>query len=466
MSMSGSSALVSLRVPLVGGFEKNIHAPTLEVTHETNAKPFGAIQVAWGEEAQTARMPWPAHVNVDACTARIKKATTLEREENLCDWVCIVAAPRRDSHELDVHELARRGEQLRREAQGKDAQGDRAGSRHALQEAARACRTCLQALHVLHPTTEAKSSVDDEDAKAARTAAMCLVRSLEHIGGDDAQEELRAVCAPLVAKGLLPFDDPLQRPAVLIRGLVPTQPWWRPTDVPMAVHLASLDWKAMRAEVLAALDAARAGALPPSAPSRQASDDGWRHTAATMAPGVNALSEGWRRIVAAGAWTELPLFAGHGVVESNCKLVPRTAHGIGTAPDATEVAFCGAGECIVSVLRPGTRLRPHCGPSNNRLTCHLALQVPPERRRDDGSPACAIRVGDAPPRAWREGEVLVFDDSFEHEVWYEPDPSLPNGGPDRVIALCHCWHPQISKDAFRFETAEAVLKQSQDLTTI
>ena len=450
---------MAVRVPLPR-FDKARHLPSLRVNLRGDE-----VEVSWeGAEAGGCRRAWSAgRVDGSQLEARIKKARQEDGVDDTTRWVCVVsvAKAKDDPPEESAHALAAAGEAARREAHERDNVGDRAAARAALERAADACRRCLRTLGLL-PARESASHMSDEDRRAARTAAMGLVRSLEHIGGEDAQAELRVVCPPLVTGGFLPFDDPLQRPAVLIRGLVPTQPWWDTAEVPMAAHLAGLDWRVLRDEVLTALAAARAN-VQPSAPSRHASDEGWRHTAAMAAPPadtVGALSEGWRRIVSSGAWTELPLFAGHAVVEQNCRLVPRTAHGIGTAPDATEVALCGAGECVISVLRPGTCLRPHCGPSNNRLTCHLALQVPPERTRDDGTPACAIRVGDAPPRAWREGEVLVFDDSFEHEVWYDADPDAPDGGPDRIIALCHCWHPQLSgDDGFRFKTAEAVRMQ-------
>jgi hypothetical protein len=41
------------------------------------------------------------------------------------------------------------------------------------------------------------------------------------------------------------------------------------------------------------------------------------------------------------------------------------------------------------------------------LRLHLGLEIPDE---------CGLRV-DGETRTWREGECLVFDDSFEHEAW-------------------------------------------------
>merc|ERR1711933_135983 len=62
-----------------------------------------------------------------------------------------------------------------------------------------------------------------------------------------------------------------------------------------------------------------------------------------------------------------------------------------------------------SRLTPGTHLKAHCGRTNTHLTCHLGLQIPE---------GCRVRVG-RETRHWEEGKCLVFDDSFEHEVWHE-----------------------------------------------
>ncbi|KAG7254070.1 hypothetical protein CRUP_038891, partial [Coryphaenoides rupestris] len=38
---------------------------------------------------------------------------------------------------------------------------------------------------------------------------------------------------------------------------------------------------------------------------------------------------------------------------------------------------------------------------------------------------------------WEEGRVLIFDDSFEHEVWQEADGY-------RLILIVDVWHPELS----------------------
>ena len=89
--------------------------------------------------------------------------------------------------------------------------------------------------------------------------------------------------------------------------------------------------------------------------------------------------------------------------------------------------MCGAH--FFSRLVAGSHIGAHCGPSNLRLRVHLGLLVPEGTR---------IRVGDE-VRAWREGECLVFDDSYEHEVWHD-------GAGDRIVLICDMWHPDLDVD--------------------
>lgn len=88
-----------------------------------------------------------------------------------------------------------------------------------------------------------------------------------------------------------------------------------------------------------------------------------------------------------------------------------------------------AGLAYVSRLKPGSRVAPHCGPTNLRLRCHLGIDVP-----DD----CGLRVG-AATRTWRQGRCLLFDDSFDHEAW-----NL--GSRDRLVLVVDVWHPDLSEE--------------------
>jgi aspartyl/asparaginyl beta-hydroxylase (cupin superfamily) len=64
---------------------------------------------------------------------------------------------------------------------------------------------------------------------------------------------------------------------------------------------------------------------------------------------------------------------------------------------------------------------------NTRLICHLPLMVPE---------ACALRVGNE-TREWKEGELLIFDDTIEHEAWNRS--TRP-----RYVLLFDIWRPELS----------------------
>jgi beta-hydroxylase len=65
---------------------------------------------------------------------------------------------------------------------------------------------------------------------------------------------------------------------------------------------------------------------------------------------------------------------------------------------------------MFSIMEPGTHLPAHTGPYNGVLRLHLGLIMPEPRDKR------AIRVMDQ-TYYWTEGEVVIFDDCFEHEAW-------------------------------------------------
>jgi aspartate beta-hydroxylase len=85
-------------------------------------------------------------------------------------------------------------------------------------------------------------------------------------------------------------------------------------------------------------------------------------------------------------------------------------------------------EVLYSVFAPGTDLLPHRGVTNARLVTHLPLIVPPN---------CALSVG-GEVHAWREGRVVVFDDTYEHAAWNRSSAV-------RVVLIADIWHPYLSE---------------------
>lgn len=86
-----------------------------------------------------------------------------------------------------------------------------------------------------------------------------------------------------------------------------------------------------------------------------------------------------------------------------------------------------APEVCFSMLTPGTHILPHHGDTNTRVVMHLPLMVPS---------GCALVVG-GETHVWQPGEVVVFDDTFEHEAW--------NRGDDvRVVLIIDAWNPHLT----------------------
>jgi beta-hydroxylase len=88
------------------------------------------------------------------------------------------------------------------------------------------------------------------------------------------------------------------------------------------------------------------------------------------------------------------------------EMCPRTAALMREIPGMTTAMF--------SILSPHKHILDHRGPYKGVLRYHLGLIVP----RD--AEACRIRVGED-IRHWEEGKSLIFDDTFNHEVWNDTD---------------------------------------------
>ena len=90
----------------------------------------------------------------------------------------------------------------------------------------------------------------------------------------------------------------------------------------------------------------------------------------------------------------------------NAKRCPETMRLLGKIPGMKTAFF--------SILSPHKHIPAHRGAYNGILRFHLGLLVPQPRE------SCRIRIGNE-YRSWTEGKSLIFDDSFNHEVWNDTD---------------------------------------------
>lgn len=154
-----------------------------------------------------------------------------------------------------------------------------------------------------------------------------------------------------------------------------------------------------------------------------------------------------------GVWKQFELFARGKRNNENCKRAPFTCKLIETFPAAR---FCKRGQVKFSVMHPNTHVWPHCGPTNCRLRAHLGLKID---KNTSIRVATETRFGYHFAlfhffsfgmflfqkkisfffRTWTEGNILILDDSFEHEVWH-------NGTTYRLILIVDVWHPDLTAD--------------------
>ncbi len=74
----------------------------------------------------------------------------------------------------------------------------------------------------------------------------------------------------------------------------------------------------------------------------------------------------------------------------------------------------GVKTAFFSILSPKKHIPAHRGAFNGLLRLHLALMVPEPREQ------VRIRIGNDFYN-WTEGKVLIFDDTYNHEVWNDTD---------------------------------------------
>jgi hypothetical protein len=131
-------------------------------------------------------------------------------------------------------------------------------------------------------------------------------------------------------------------------------------------------------------------------------------------------------LLADARWSAFHLFRNGLPIADHAARCPATMAALAQAP-LPRIAGT-APMALFSILAPHTHIPPHNGMLNTRLICHLPLIVP------DG---CRLRVG-AETRDVRAGEVLLFDDSIEHEAWNDSDAP-------RAILLFEVWRPELTE---------------------
>ena len=144
----------------------------------------------------------------------------------------------------------------------------------------------------------------------------------------------------------------------------------------------------------------------------------------------------WHELNHSRRWSALHLWRSGTPVRDNLERCPTTAAALLALPMADMSGLCP--NAMFSALAPHTHIPPHHGETNARLVAHLPLIVPK---------GCRFRVG-FEEREWRVGEMLVFDDTIEHEAFNESDEL-------RVVLIFNVWNPLLEPEERRMANALA-----------
>jgi aspartate beta-hydroxylase len=201
------------------------------------------------------------------------------------------------------------------------------------------------------------------------------------------------------------YPDPRQRPSFLLFPGLPTSAY---------IERSALTWiEALEAQTPAIL--AELQALLPSAAGRERVFESEALEAQNL-----------RGLEVAPSWNGYYFYRHGERREENCQSCPATARALDGLP-LSRVREHGP-EVLFSVFTTGTHLLPHRGVTNTRVVGHLPLLVPED---------CALSVG-GEVHVWRPGEVVVFDDTYEHEAW--------NRSPrTRVVLIFDTWNPYLTE---------------------
>ncbi len=113
--------------------------------------------------------------------------------------------------------------------------------------------------------------------------------------------------------------------------------------------------------------------------------------------------------------------ADHRRNQARCPALSRLLH---AHPEVKSAAF--------SILEAGKHIPAHRGPFRGILRYHLPLVIPPDV---EGRPSNRLRV-DAGVHVLREGQGLLWDDTYEHEAWN--DSRAP-----RAVLLLDVFRPEL-----------------------
>lgn len=114
----------------------------------------------------------------------------------------------------------------------------------------------------------------------------------------------------------------------------------------------------------------------------------------------------------------------------NQKICPETMKIIGQVPNLISAS--------VSILEPGSEIKPHRGDTNGIIRGHLPLFVPKETE------SIGFQVNDE-VKVWQEGKLLLFNDAAYHSAWNRANA-------DRIVMIIDVVRPEFVSQTYRISS--------------
>lgn len=191
--------------------------------------------------------------------------------------------------------------------------------------------------------------------------------------------------AGIVNCGLLIFRNNIkrQRPSRLIFPGLKAKAWWNKQEI---LKYYKVDW-------ISEFENAGEEILKEFQNLSKVNDYEIKHNEQKLHTG----SWSWLSFIKAGKWQQLD------------KVCPFTTKLLQNVPGLmTDIPFAYS---FFSNLEHEATISPHYGATNLKLRCHLPLQL-----KDCSVNEMGISVA-GEKRKWKKNEMLIFDDTFEHETW-------------------------------------------------
>jgi aspartate beta-hydroxylase len=243
---------------------------------------------------------------------------------------------------------------------------------------------------------------------ARRDAVDIALSSLRESHGDVVLARIDRALARLHGQTVPGPTNPLQQPTLLWVPDLPDQAWFEREQFPFLRTLEQATTE-IRDELL--------GVLADETEFNPYIDMPANAPAATIFGPLNRSPN----------WSAYHLFRHGQRVEEHCRRCPMTTALLESLPLLRIPDH--SPEILFSLLKPHTHIPPHAGVINGRLTVHLPLIVPEN--------CGALRAG-GDARGWRDGECLIFDDSYLHEAWNDSEQT-------RVVLILDVWNPYLSE---------------------